>query len=331
MERGIQAPILFSLLALLPCPPSTSLQAYPPPRTDPQQTPPLPPRTILRAPGADNKQQRGGYYSQLARAVGEDKTKAATTTVTPAPTTTNNNNPYISTFVRSMSTEADKKGTPPSSKSGPNAQPSATQGTDKAGSNPYVSSFIRSVSQEGESCPATAAPAKSGSKRQPSTGIRDSPISEGVDDGSAAKKPRVYATTRTRGYRKALREPQKVDRVCRDVERMDISSTGNPYVDRFVRGLSERPVARELPAMRGLSSSSPKQHQVYMNPYVVGFHKRRCVCQASRPNFYVAQLHRRYTLSHPLYQFYQHTTILLHTVSTTAHSSALVSPIFQFL
>jgi hypothetical protein len=268
-------------------------KAYPPPRTDPQQTPPLPPRTILRAPRTDNRQQRGsGYYSQLARAVGEDKAKAVTTTDTPAPTTTTTNNPYISTFVRSMSTEADKKETSPSSKSVPNTQPSATQGTEKAGSNPYVSSFIRSVSQEGGSCLATASPAKSGSKRQPSTGIRDSPISEGVDDGSAAKKPRFYATTRTRGYRKALREPPRVEKVCKDMERMDISSTGNPYVDRFVRGLSERPVGRELSAKRGLSSSSPKLHQVYMNPYVAGFHKRRCVCEASRPNIYVAQLHR---------------------------------------
>ena len=208
-----------------------------------------------------------------------------------------------------MSTETENKGsaantkTPPG-KSGTKTQPSASQGTDEtAHSNPYVSRFIRSMSQEEEGGGAVA---KSGSKRQPSTGIRDSPISQG-SDGSAAKKPRVYttawsggggATTRTRGYRRAVRpEPPRVERVRREMEQMDISSSeNNPYVDRFVRGLSEHQL-HEPPALQGMSSSCPKLNEDRPNPYVAGYHQRLVkrhhrACQTSQPNFYVAQLHR---------------------------------------
>lgn len=203
-----------------------------------------------------------------------------------------------------MSQEAEKKGTATTSPA--KTQPSSSQGASGSKkptaisktSNPYISSFIRSVSQEAETTGGTAtATTKSGSKRQPSAGCPDNPLSQG-GDGSAVKKPRVYAgtgshaaTTRTRGYRRALRhDPPRVEGVRRDLERMEISPTGdNPYVDKFVRGLSERrvpcPKLNEVPV-------------VYTNPYVVRYHqkvtKRRHVCQPSQPNCYVAQLHRRY-------------------------------------
>ena len=260
----------------------------------------------------------------------QEAEKKGTTTTTPAKTqpsssrgasgsntkkstaTSKTSNPYISSFIRSVSQEAEKKETAttpaktqPSPSQGPSRsntkKPTATSKT----SNPYISSFIRSVSQEAETTGGTAAAAtKSGSKRQPSAGCPDNPLSQG-GDGSAVKKPRVYAgtgshatTTRTRGYRRALRqEPPKVEGVRRDMERMEISSTGNnPYVDKFVRGLSER----RVPSRGCMLSSCPKLIAVpvvYMNPYVVEYHQKvtkGCrVCQPSRPNCYVAQLHRR--------------------------------------
>jgi hypothetical protein len=220
-----------------------------------------------------------GHYSDLARTLGEEKKKKKETSAAEEPTTTFTDspaspepNPYIAAFVRSMSQEAPTKG---------GAKKSPALSTDKTKQpSSYVESHVH-------------------------------PSSEGTE-GAPVKRRRVNGGgthTTSKGYRRAFRPaqaPVHVEGVRQNLEAMKISpgAHANPYVEKLDRKLQE--CYSERPAPRALSSSCPKLddglHSRFHNQYIVGYHqkllKTRHVCQASRPNCYVAQLHRSLSEDH---------------------------------
>ena len=185
---------------------------------------------------------------------------------------------------------------------------SATLGVPNA--NPYIDKFVRSMSQEP---PETGGQANGSNK--PTAGDGDGPTKpssssskpptahgdEGSTEGVPVKRRRLGETC-GKGYRRAYRSPSPhVQAVQKDLEAMKISpqAVGNPYVDHLDRTLQVCLVPNTSCSCSTLSDEEGDEYLLlppFHNQYIVGYHqrllKRNRVCQASRPNCYVAQLHR---------------------------------------
>lgn len=225
--------------------------------------PPRPPRTYPQA--------KKGHYSDLARALGEERKKA---TVTPTKEQTQ-------------------------------TSPTATDSPVQTETNPYIAEFIRSMSQErlSDDAGASISPTKTvdSNKKQQASSYVESPVNPSREDaeGAAVKRRRVQGYRSVpKGYRRPHRSthpPVNVEGVRQHMEAMKISPevSCNPYVEKLSWRLQQpfkQDPSRVLPPTE--CKGAP-----FHNQYVLGYHKRfvNCdvACQASQPNCYICHIHER--------------------------------------
>ena len=182
------------------------------------------------------------------------------------------------------------------------------QSTQQADANPYIAQFVRSMSQEGEKKNKSGVKAGSSNPPPGARGGREQTSSSYVElvvdpttsqsgEGAAVKRRRINGSgAAVKGYRRAT--GTSLTKLQTDLEAMKLSpeTCENPYVERLTHALRQCYCRRHT--KRTHTSSCPKRSQeAFHNQYVSGYHqrllKKHCVCQASPPNCYVAQLQRR--------------------------------------
>lgn len=234
-----------------------------------QSPPPRPPRT--------HRQSAKSHYSSLAHTIGEERKEKdyptqklnSTFKSSSVDSAQSDTNPYIAGFVRSMSHEGEKvRGR---GKADPSTATSRETGLPS--SSPYVESVV-------------------------------DPTTSRAAEGSAVKRRRITGCSiGIKGHHRAVRPSPSLVRLKelqKDLEGMKISpdKSENQYVKRIDRVLQQHYSCRDRPRPRPRPAQCPKQtQQAFHNQYIVGYHqrllKRHRICQRSRPNHYVVQLHRR--------------------------------------